>query len=257
MADRPAVRLEGRGADGAGGWLASACRLILNVRAGILLITLFSLRRGGAPRAGGRRDPGRQRRLAGPRPALGAGRPDPRPPPVLPGGRARAGRADPDPDRRRQPVLLLHARHRAARRPRLRLPGRGAVLGDADHRLRVRDPPALADRLDAGGLPHARRAAVAVSDRGRRRGGRAAAAGPPGRGRGDARRRRSARWPRRPSASGWRATCTTRWPRPCTASGSPRWRSRAASRSTRRARSRTPASWPRTRAPRPRRRASC
>ena len=44
MADRPAVRLEGRGADGAGGWLASACRLILNVRAGILLITLVSLR---------------------------------------------------------------------------------------------------------------------------------------------------------------------------------------------------------------------
>ena len=44
MADRPAVRLEGRGADGAGGWLASACRLILNVRAAILLITLVSLR---------------------------------------------------------------------------------------------------------------------------------------------------------------------------------------------------------------------
>ena len=34
-------RLEGRGADGAGGWLGSACRLILNVRAGILLITLL------------------------------------------------------------------------------------------------------------------------------------------------------------------------------------------------------------------------
>ena len=44
MADRPTVRLEGRGADGAGGWLASACRLILNVRAAILLITLVSLR---------------------------------------------------------------------------------------------------------------------------------------------------------------------------------------------------------------------
>jgi signal transduction histidine kinase len=43
LADRPAARLESRGADGAGGWLASACRLILNVRAGILLITLFSL----------------------------------------------------------------------------------------------------------------------------------------------------------------------------------------------------------------------
>jgi signal transduction histidine kinase len=38
-----ADRLEGRGADGAGGWLASACRLILNVRAGILLVTLLSL----------------------------------------------------------------------------------------------------------------------------------------------------------------------------------------------------------------------
>ncbi len=37
------VRLKGRGIDGAGGWLASACRLILNVRAGILLVTLISL----------------------------------------------------------------------------------------------------------------------------------------------------------------------------------------------------------------------
>jgi signal transduction histidine kinase len=36
-------RLEGRGADGAGGWLASACRLILNVRTGILFVTLLSL----------------------------------------------------------------------------------------------------------------------------------------------------------------------------------------------------------------------
>jgi signal transduction histidine kinase len=36
-------RLEGRGADGAGGWLASACRLILNVRAVILLVTAISL----------------------------------------------------------------------------------------------------------------------------------------------------------------------------------------------------------------------
>ena len=44
MADKPSVRLEGRGADGAGGWLASACRLILNVRAGVLVITLVSLR---------------------------------------------------------------------------------------------------------------------------------------------------------------------------------------------------------------------
>jgi signal transduction histidine kinase len=44
LADKPSVRLEGRGADGAGGWLASACRLILNVRAGVLLITLVSLR---------------------------------------------------------------------------------------------------------------------------------------------------------------------------------------------------------------------
>jgi signal transduction histidine kinase len=36
-------RLQERGSDGAGGWLASACRLILNVRAGILLVTLLSL----------------------------------------------------------------------------------------------------------------------------------------------------------------------------------------------------------------------
>ncbi len=43
MADKPPLRLEGRGADGAGGWLGSACRLILNVRGFILLITLFSL----------------------------------------------------------------------------------------------------------------------------------------------------------------------------------------------------------------------
>ena len=41
-ADRP-TRLTGRGADGAGGWLASACRLILNVRIGILAVTLVSL----------------------------------------------------------------------------------------------------------------------------------------------------------------------------------------------------------------------
>src|SRR4051794_1233476 len=43
MTNARPVRLEGRGAGGAGGWLASACRLILNVRAGILLVTLFSL----------------------------------------------------------------------------------------------------------------------------------------------------------------------------------------------------------------------
>ena len=35
------------------------------------------------------------------------------------------------------PVLLLHARHRAARRAGLRLAGRRAVLGDADRRLRL------------------------------------------------------------------------------------------------------------------------
>ena len=40
--DRP-TRLTSRGADGAGGWLASACRLILNVRMGILVVTLLSL----------------------------------------------------------------------------------------------------------------------------------------------------------------------------------------------------------------------
>jgi signal transduction histidine kinase len=36
-------RLEGRGPDGAGGWLASACRQIINLRAGILLVTMLSL----------------------------------------------------------------------------------------------------------------------------------------------------------------------------------------------------------------------
>ena len=41
-ADKPS-RLSSRGADGAGGWLASACRLILNVRMGILVVTLLSL----------------------------------------------------------------------------------------------------------------------------------------------------------------------------------------------------------------------
>ena len=110
LADRPAVRLEGRGADGAGGWLASACRLILNVRAGDPADHAVLAARGGAPRAGGGGAPGRQRRFAGPRAALGAGRAEPGPPPVLPGRGARAGGADPDPDRRRQPVLLLHAR---------------------------------------------------------------------------------------------------------------------------------------------------
>ena len=87
--------------------------------------------------------------------------------------------------------------------------------------------------------------------------GRAAAAGPPGGGRGHARPSRSARWPRRPSASGWRATCTTRWPRPCTGSASPRWPFRGGSRSTRPELSTTPASWPQTPARRPRRRVSC
>jgi signal transduction histidine kinase len=38
-----AERLEGRGPDGAGGWLASACRLIINLRAGVLLVTVLSL----------------------------------------------------------------------------------------------------------------------------------------------------------------------------------------------------------------------
>jgi signal transduction histidine kinase len=37
------AELEGRGPDGAGGWLASACRLILNLRAGVLLVTVLSL----------------------------------------------------------------------------------------------------------------------------------------------------------------------------------------------------------------------
>jgi len=36
-------RLAGRGPDGAGGWLASACRLIINLRAGVLLVTVLSL----------------------------------------------------------------------------------------------------------------------------------------------------------------------------------------------------------------------
>ena len=38
-----AERLEGRGPDGAGGWLASACRLIINLRAGVLFVTVLSL----------------------------------------------------------------------------------------------------------------------------------------------------------------------------------------------------------------------
>jgi signal transduction histidine kinase len=38
-----AERLEGRGPDGAGGWLASACRLIINLRACVLLVTVLSL----------------------------------------------------------------------------------------------------------------------------------------------------------------------------------------------------------------------
>ena len=54
---------------------------------------------------------------------------------------------------------------------------------------------------------------------------------------------RSARWRRRPSASGSHVTCTTRWPRRCTASAFRRWRCHGGSRSTRRERWRTRASW--------------
>ena len=38
-----AERIRDRGPDGAGGWLESACKLIISVRAGILLVTLLSL----------------------------------------------------------------------------------------------------------------------------------------------------------------------------------------------------------------------
>ena len=36
-------RVESRGPEGSGGWLESACKVILAARAGVLLLTLLSL----------------------------------------------------------------------------------------------------------------------------------------------------------------------------------------------------------------------
>lgn len=38
------MQIQARGPEGAGGWLESACKLVLNFRAGVLLLTMFSLR---------------------------------------------------------------------------------------------------------------------------------------------------------------------------------------------------------------------
>ena len=70
-----------------------------------------------------------------------------------------------------------------------------------------------------------------------------------------ARPRPSPSSPRSPSARGWRATCTTRWPRPCRAWASRRSRSRATSSATRRRPPPRRGGSPRTRARRRARRA--
>ena len=88
-----------------------------------------------------------------------------------------------------EPVLLLHARHRAARRPAVRLRGRGGVLAAARRRLRVVARRARGRRRDPGHVPDLRRPARALPARGGGGRGRAAAARPPGRG-------RVASWPR-------------------------------------------------------------
>ena len=210
-----------RGPDGAGGWLESACKLIISVRIGILLVTLLvaaATRTTRTPAivailAAGDRVV-RAAALLGPR------RPGARAPPGLLRGRAGADDGDPAAHRRREPVLLLHARHRAARRAALRRARRGAVLpllvGVYFWVLDARaDVDALPDTFQTlVGQPALYLVAAAAGaatrrllDRQAEAEARAGRAGAP-------------RWRPRPSARGWRATCTTRWPRRCRASAS-------------------------------------
>ena len=171
---------------GAGGWLESACKLIVTFRAGILLVTLSRCAAGRRPqlparaRSSSPASPRSSRCATGTASARrsSATRPTWRPSSCSPTLILRA-------DRRREPVLLLHARHRAARRPALRLAGRArcsrrcwsaSTTGSISVRAgRRRVPRHLPDRSRPAGAVPARR--------GRRR-GRARPARPPGRGGG-------------------------------------------------------------------------
>ena len=153
------------------------------------------------------------------------------------------------------PVLLLHARHRAARRAAVRAGGRRDLLAAARRRL-----PVVAERALGRRRRSPTRSRPTSACRRSTRSWRRPA--PPRGGCWTARPRRRpssppsrAARPRRRSARGWRATCTTRWPRPSRASASPRWRSRAGSSATPRARPTRRAGSPRTRARRRARRA--
>ena len=139
-----AERIRDRGPDGAGGWLESACKLIISVRAGILLVTLLSL-------------PDQDERTAAIVAIVVAGAASfvplrfwagsarARAPSGLLRRRARADDRDPAAHGRRQPVRLLRAGDGAARRAALRPPRRRAVRPAAGRRLllgaRPRDGP--------------------------------------------------------------------------------------------------------------------
>ena len=146
-----AERIRSRGPEGAGGWLESACKLILAARAGILLLTLISLT-GEDDRdlvivllvvaAAASFFPLRYWDIAGP--ALVRH-------PAYLAARVHARGADPAADAGRRPVLLLHALHGAARRAALRPGGRGDLRAAARRRL-----PVVAER--------ARRASTTIPD---------------------------------------------------------------------------------------------
>ena len=153
MAER--IRLAGPG--GAGGWLESACKLILAARAGVLLLTLISLTGEGdrdlvavllVVAAAASFIPLRWWDRVGP--ALV------RHPAYLAAELMLAALIlllTPV----REPVLLLHARHRAARRAAVRLSGRGGVLAAARRRVRVVARRARGRRPDPRHVPDLRR----------------------------------------------------------------------------------------------------
>ena len=66
-------RIRERGPDGSGGWLESACKLIISVRAGILLVTLLSLPDQDERTRGDRRDRRRGRGVVRAAAVLGRG----------------------------------------------------------------------------------------------------------------------------------------------------------------------------------------
>ena len=155
-----------------------------------------------------------------------------------------------------EPVPLLHARHRAARRPALRpRPARRCsrvlLVGVYFWALSVR---AGVDAIPTRSRPTSAcpRCTRSWPPRAPRRGACSTARPRPRRSWPSSRARAGRRGA---SARGWRATCTTRSPRRSRASASPRSRCRAGSSATPRARRPRRAGSPRTRARRRARRA--